>query len=106
MIHRRLFTRDDAAKTTVYHLYDDETGLTSFETVQDVTDLMLVNHEHFKTGPIRGRGKADGMRKVASIPLLLYYQWKKEGIIDDPVRLKKKLNEERDLRRLIRTSPE
>lgn len=105
MLHRRLFSVDHAAKTKTFHIYDDETKLTSFETIQDVTDLMLVNQENFKLGPITGKGKADGMRRVASIPLILYYQWKKEGVFDDPARLKKKLND-RDLRALIRTSPE
>lgn len=105
MLHRRLFSVDPVAKSKTFHIYDDETKLTSFETISDVTDLMMVNHEHFKTGPISGKGKADGMRRVASIPLDWYFKWKKEGIMDDPVRLKQKLND-RDIRFLIRTSPE
>lgn len=105
MLHRRVFTRDPLSHTTTFHIYDDETKLTSFETVQDVTDLMVVNQEHFKTGAITGRGKADGMRRVASVPLYLYFQWKQKGWLNDPKKLRELLND-RDIRALIRTSPE
>lgn len=101
---RRLFETNAAEQSKTFHIYDDETGLTSFETVQDVTDLMTVNAENFKTGPVTGRGKADGMRRVASIPLVIYYQLKKAGILNDPKRMAKWLDE-RD-NQAFRTSPE
>ncbi|NTB86855.1 hypothetical protein [Agrobacterium tumefaciens] len=33
------------------------------------------------------------LERVASIPTGLYYEWSKEGIIDDPERLKRRLND-------------
>ncbi|MCZ7931083.1 hypothetical protein O9X90_02065 [Agrobacterium leguminum] len=33
------------------------------------------------------------LERVANIPIGLYYEWSKEGIIDDPERLKRRLND-------------
>jgi len=37
--------------------------------------------------------KLSDLQRVANIPIGLHHQWKKEGIIDDPDRLKRRLND-------------
>lgn len=38
-------------------------------------------------------GRLSDLERAANIPVGLYHEWKKEGIIDDPDRLKRRLND-------------
>lgn len=68
---------------------DEETGLTSYGFDQDVGPILDAN----KTVYNADHGKWGEWTWVGSIPLALYWQWAKEGILEDQAALKKKLND-------------
>lgn len=80
--------------------YDPLTGITTYwhvkgngeyvvEKVQDVSKLADWNRRQYNDTP----KKHGDLNKVASIPLSVYYELKRQGIADDPVALKKWLND-------------
>jgi hypothetical protein len=87
--HSRHFDSDPTmGKTETFHWLGD--GKFAIETQQDVTDLVEQNRAIFNENTNGFRGE---MHRVASIPLVLYWDLKKQGIIDDPERLKRWLND-------------
>jgi hypothetical protein len=100
MSGRRLFDKDPAMGTTTYFHYDDDAGSMTLETLQETDDIVEGNKQDFNDAPAHWRGD---MHKVASIPMTLYMQLKREGIIDDPRAFKRWLND-RD-NRFFRTRP-
>lgn len=86
-------------KRRVLH-YDAVEDKFTVETVQPVDDLIASNKALFNEAPERMGGE---MIRVASIPLNIYFQLKQEGVIDDPARLKKWLNDPDN--RAFRTRP-
>ena len=84
---KRLFSRDDAAGITKYwHVKGN--GEYVVETVQDSTKIIEANKRSYNDVS----GKWGEHAKVASIPLSVYYELKKQGIADEPAALKKWLN--------------
>ena len=84
---KRLFSRDDdTGITRFWHV----TGNGEFvvETVQDATKIVEANKRSYNDVS----GKFGDHAKVASIPLSVYYELKKQGVADDPKALKKWLN--------------
>ena len=77
---KRLFSRDEATGITKYVV----------ETVQE-TDAILNSNKRAFNGAAKGWG--ENMNRVASIPLSVYYELKRKGIADDPVLLKKWMND-------------
>jgi hypothetical protein len=75
----------------VFH-WDDVAEEATIETRQDITGLVEVNKALYNES---ASGKE--LRKVASIPLALYFDLKKQGIIDDQARFKKWLNDRDNL---------
>ena len=59
------------------------------ETVQDVTGIAEYNKRSYNNTD----KKWNDLNKVASIPLSVYYDLKRRGIADDPVALKKWMND-------------
>jgi hypothetical protein len=57
--------------------------------VQDVSTITDANKRQYNDNT----GKWGEMSKVASIPLPVYYELKRQGIADDPKALKKWLND-------------
>ena len=60
-------------------------------TSQDVTKIIEANKRSEKE--VTSRNKWGEFSKVASIPLSIYYDLKKQGIIDDKKRFKRWLND-------------
>jgi hypothetical protein len=85
---KRLFSHDAEQGITKYwHVTGN--GEYVVETVQDVSKIAEFNKRQYNETP----GKYGDVNKVASIPLSVYYQLKRQGIADDPVALKKWLND-------------
>jgi hypothetical protein len=85
---KRLFSHDAEQGITKYwHVTGN--GEYVVETVQDVSKIAEFNKRQYNETP----DKYGDVNKVASIPLSVYYQLKRQGIADDPVALKKWLND-------------
>lgn len=86
----RLFDYDPVTgRTRLFH-YDHTNDTFQIETKQDVTDLVMVNNEIAKEDV----GKfADGMHRVASIPMNIYFELQRKGILKDKERLAAWLND-------------
>ena len=65
---------------TTYHHFDPITELSHLESVQDVTDIVEFNKAMSDHKPGRD------WRHTAQIPLVVYYDLKRRGILQDPVR--------------------
>jgi len=87
----RLFDHSDESGLTEYFYYDPETQGFAIETRQDVSAILDVNKEAEKH--FTGKNFGDGWARVASIPMVIYMDLKRQGIADDPVRLRKWLND-------------
>lgn len=82
--------------------YDGDKDEAIIETVVDATDVIEENKAAFNQIDEKAGWKGD-MHKVASIPMALFYDLKKQGIIDDQARLKAWLNDPDN--RFFRTRP-
>lgn len=85
---KRLFSHDAEQGITKYW-HVNGNGEYVVETVQDVSQIADFNRRQYNETP----DKYGDVNKVASIPLSVYYQLKQQGIADDPVALKKWLND-------------
>lgn len=70
----RLFSLDAATKTAEYFHYDNATGQVTIEDMQDVTDLMDVNHAK-RAERVK---QSNTFRQIASVPLNIYMEKEKE----------------------------
>ena len=70
-----------------YH--DEGTGISGFRTEQNVDGLMDANKREYNAD----HGKWGEFRKVGSIPMTLYHEWKRQGILKDQKALAQKLND-------------
>tara|TARA_R100000231_G_scaffold31983_1_gene28081 strand:+ start:617 stop:919 length:303 start_codon:yes stop_codon:yes gene_type:complete len=87
-MQKKLFDRDPQLGITKYwHVKDN--GEYVVETVQDVTGIAEYNKRSYNNTD----KKWNDLNKVASIPLSVYYDLKRKGIADDPVALKKWMND-------------
>ena len=82
--------------------YDGDTDKAVIATIVDATDVVEENKAQFNQIDEKAGWKGD-MHKVASIPMALFYDLKKQGIIDDQARLKAWLNDPDN--RFFRTRP-
>ena len=85
---KRIFSQDPATGITKYWHVNDK-GEYVIETVQDVSTITDANKRQYN----ENTGKWGDVQKVASIPLPVYYELKRQGIADDPKALKKWLND-------------
>ena len=69
--------------------WDNDTDAFLIQTEQETTDIVEANKAAYNDAPERW----GDMTRVASIPLSLYFDRKKKGIADDPVALKRWLND-------------
>ena len=87
-MNKRIFDHDAMTGTTSYwHVKDN--GEYAIENVQDVSAIVDQNKRQLNDTS----GKFGDVAKVASIPLSVYYELKKQGIVDDPVAFKRWLND-------------
>lgn len=84
------------------HHYDETEDATYIESCMDAEPIIEANKAAFNSVDERARW-ADNHNRVASIPLTIYWDLKRRGIIDDQVRLKKWLNDPDN--RAFRTRP-
>lgn len=89
LIETRVLDVDKESGITHFFHFDHATGDIHTEERQDVTDLIDENKAHANETRQVGRD----MYRVASIPMTVYVNLKKAGIVDDPVRFKKWLND-------------
>ncbi len=95
-MQKRLFDRDPELGITKYwHVKDN--GEYVVETVQDVTGIAEYNKRSYNNTDKKWKD----VNKVASIPLSVYYELKRQGIADDPKALRKWLNDSNN--RVFRT---
>jgi hypothetical protein len=73
----RIFDRDPIAGITRYFYYDDDADRVTFETRQDVTDIVEDNKRRMNSAASGWRGD---MHHIASIPLSVYYDLQEKGI--------------------------
>lgn len=97
---RALFDHDPVMKTRKVFHYDHSDDSFTIETVQDVTEIAELNKAQFNGTADHWKGD---LHKVASIPMPIYMQLQKEGIVDDPAAFRRWLND-RD-NRVFRTRP-
>ena len=85
--------------------YDEPTGATVIQRVQDVEPILEANKAMFSEGD--GYSPSRDIKRVASIPMIVIEQWMKEGIniFDKNCReaVKRKLNDPANL--FLRTAP-
>lgn len=86
-----ILNHDPGNGITTYYNFDQATGLSEVWDEQDVSAIV----EHNKRSQTADRGRmGDGLGdRVASIPLVVYGELKRQGIIDDPIRFKRWLND-------------
>lgn len=82
--------------------FDDETEQVTIETQQTMDDVLAANQRVRNAHDERSNWKGD-LHLVASIPLTLYYDLKRKGIIGDQAKLKRWLNTAEN--RIFRTRP-
>jgi len=85
---KRLFGHDPLTGVTEYWHVTDK-GEYVIEKTQDVTSIVEANKRQYNEAP----QKYGDMNKVASIPLSVYYELKRQGIADDPKAFRKWLND-------------
>lgn len=90
MIERRPFSFDRGTGIRTTFCYDHETDQVTMEKSQDAEPIVERNRDEFLNVADHWRGD---LHKVASIPLHVYMDLKKLGVIDDPKRLKAWLND-------------
>lgn len=75
---------------------DEMTGISTIRTEQDATDIVELNKVHqrqFSSGKDTWGDGYDHRTKVASIPLNIWMDLRKRGITQDPVAMKRWLND-------------
>ena len=82
--------------------HEDEDGNVTIQTSQDVSDVIEANKLQFNQVDERANWKGD-LHKIGSIPMSIYYDLKRRGILDDQAALKRWLNDPDN--RLFRTRP-
>jgi hypothetical protein len=91
MTEKKLFDKDDALGITRIWHYDPETDKATIETRQDVSAIIEENKSEY--AQIDERARWGEWTKVASIPMSIYYQLKREGKLDDEAYMKRWLND-------------
>lgn len=87
---KRLFSTDPFTGITTYWSMDPQTGKVTIQKEQKMQPIADANK---RASNETGNAKFGDIARVASIPLSVYYDLKRRGIADDPVALKKWLND-------------
>jgi hypothetical protein len=97
----RVFEDYDPAtgKTVLFH-YEDN-GRVTLETLQDVEPILNDAQRDFNS--IDERARWGEFQKIGTIPMPLYMQMRREGILQDPKALAKFFNDRDNLK--LRTRP-
>lgn len=98
---KRLLSENRLTNTKTYHEYDEATDQSVITTSSDVTDIIESNKAQYNATDERA-GYSD-LNKVASIPMNIYFDLKKRGILNDQKKMKAWLNDSDN--RYFRTRP-
>lgn len=82
--------------------HEDDEGNVTIQTTQDVTDIIEANKAAYNQVDERANWKGD-MHRVGSVPMSVYYDLKRRGILDDQAALKRWLNDPEN--QVFRTRP-
>ncbi len=82
------------------HFHED--GGITLETQQDVSAIVEANKAAYNQVDERANWKGD-MHRVGSVPMSIYYDLKRRGILDDQAALKRWLNDPEN--QVFRTRP-
>jgi hypothetical protein len=82
--------------------HEDDDGNVTIQTVQDVTAVVEANKAAFNQVDEKANWKGD-LHKVGSIPMSIYFDLQRRGILHDEKRLKVWLNDPEN--RVFRTRP-
>lgn len=93
-------TNPDLGIVRLFH-YDDDSDQVTIETVQEVGDIVECNRWEFDAHTSLDRW--GDLKRVASIPISLYFQLKQSGVADDDRAMKRWLNDPDN--RFFRTRP-
>lgn len=91
MGNKKLFSHDDLTGITKWW-HDNRDGTVTIETTQNESPILQANQELYKETD--KHTKWGDMSRVASIPLTVYYDLLKRGILNDENAMKKWLNSE------------
>ena len=92
----RFLDHDPLTGITQYIDTDEMTGVSTIRTEQDVSSIIDLNKfqaSHFTSGKDQWGDGFDHRTKIASIPLSIYMDLKKRGVLRDPVAFKRWLND-------------
>lgn len=101
VIGRRLVSENREIGQRQYWV-DHDNGDVTIQTVQTIDDVAEANKSAFNQVDERAGWKGD-MHRVASIPMSVFYDLQRKGILNDPVAMKKWLNDSDN--RVFRTRP-
>lgn len=96
---KRLINDDDFTGIKTYYNYDADKDEAIISKEQDVTAILEQNKKEFNAAPERW----GEWTKVGSIPLSVYYELERKGILNDQEAMKKWLNDPDN--RAFRTRP-
>jgi len=82
--------------------HEDDDGNVTIQTSQDVSDVIEENKRQFNQVDERANWSGE-WHKVGSIPMSIFFDLKRRGILDDQVAMKKWMNDPDN--RLFRTRP-
>jgi protein involved in ribonucleotide reduction len=100
-LSRFLIDHDRVSGMSSHFEYDAGTDMYLLRNSQDVSGIVEANKREFNDAP---RRHGDGIgRKVASIPLNIWFELRKQGITRDRKAFKRWLNDSDN--RVFRTSP-
>ncbi len=91
MTEKKLFDKDDALGITRIWHYDADKDEATIETRQDVSQIIEENKQEY--AQIDERARWGEWTRVASIPMSIYFQLKREGKLDDEAFMKRWLND-------------
>jgi hypothetical protein len=98
----RTLSNDPLTKTRQIFVYDDTDDSFRIITEQDSHDLYAQSQAERNAMDERANWKGD-MHHVARLPMVVYHELKRKGIIDDPAAFKRWLNDPDN--KVFRTRP-
>ena len=101
MIDTRILSQNkEAGITQLWHEHAD--GSVTIETKQDITDIIESNKATYNAVDGKANWKGD-IHRIGSVPLSIYYDLQRRGILQDPKRLKAWVNDSAN--QVFRTRP-
>ena len=81
-MEKRLFDHCAGSGVTKWWHYDESTDTARIETEQSGAVIGSILDQNKAERAAHDGKFGDGMHKIASIPMVLYHEWKKEGLFE------------------------